>query len=80
MPLADNDCVFDMEGALGHMEGVTASANHHGFTKKELLGIFRAAYNYNCHYLSTASKRHLMTEMTAIDLSVPLENPYRTFL
>lgn len=58
----------------------SALANHRGFTKKELLGIFCAACSYNCHYLSTASKRHLIAETTAIDLSVPLENPDRTFL
>jgi len=71
MPLADN-------GRSGGHE--SASANHHDFTKKELLGIFCAACNYNCRYLSTASKQHLMAEMTAIGLSVPLENPDRTFL
>ena len=58
----------------------SASANHHGFIKKELLEIFCATCNYNCHYLSTVSKRHLMAEMTAMDLSVPLENLDRTSL
>ena len=79
MPLTDNDSVFDMEGTLGYTEGVAASANYHGFIKKEPLEIFCATCNYNCYYLSTASKGHLMAEMTAMDLSVPLENPDCTF-